>query len=104
MLVTEIYRKRARVNLEGRFLVRIIYDDLKTYDLVGAATEVLGKTGYDYLIILIIMIIFFGFGYVCIVRLFMTQMSRTTHDTRFMTILVTSFPELTRELRKIREK
>ena len=31
------------MNLEGRFLVRIVYDDSKTYDLVGAASEVLGK-------------------------------------------------------------
>lgn len=36
-------RKKAAVTLEGRFLVRIVYDDAKTYDLVGAATEVLGK-------------------------------------------------------------
>lgn len=38
----EAIKKKAGVNLEGRFLVRIVYDDLKTYDLVGAATEVLG--------------------------------------------------------------
>ncbi|XP_028400123.1 guanylate cyclase soluble subunit beta-1-like [Dendronephthya gigantea] len=38
----EEIKKKAGLKLEGRFLVRIVYDDFKTYDLVAAATEVLG--------------------------------------------------------------
>ncbi|MGH0158204.1 UNVERIFIED_CONTAM: hypothetical protein FKN15_043203 [Acipenser sinensis] len=35
------YRKEAQLDVEGQFLVRIIYDDTKTYDLVAAASKVL---------------------------------------------------------------
>ena len=34
-------RKEAEVNMEGHFLVRQIYDDDVTYNLVGAAERVL---------------------------------------------------------------
>jgi len=37
------YRKEAQLDEEGQFLVRIIYDDSKTYDLVAAASKVLSK-------------------------------------------------------------
>ena len=36
-------RKEAQLDEEGQFLVRIIYDDSKTYDLVAAASKVLSK-------------------------------------------------------------
>lgn len=38
-----LYRKEAQLDEEGQFLVRIIYDDSKTYDLVAAASKVLSK-------------------------------------------------------------
>lgn len=41
-------RKRAGLNLEGGFLVRIVYDDMKTYDLVEAATDVLGNDSHYF--------------------------------------------------------
>ncbi|MGH0145967.1 UNVERIFIED_CONTAM: hypothetical protein FKN15_012936, partial [Acipenser sinensis] len=34
-------RKEAQLDVEGQFLVRIIYDDTKTYDLVAAASKIL---------------------------------------------------------------
>lgn len=37
------YRKKADVNMEGQFLVRQIYDDQITYNLVTAAVEILSK-------------------------------------------------------------
>lgn len=37
------FRKEAQLDEEGQFLVRIIYDDSKTYDLVAAASKVLSK-------------------------------------------------------------
>uniref|UniRef100_A0A4W3IQT3 Guanylate cyclase soluble subunit beta-1 n=1 Tax=Callorhinchus milii TaxID=7868 RepID=A0A4W3IQT3_CALMI len=39
--VWEDIKKEAQLDVEGQFLVRIIYDDSKTYDLVGAASKVL---------------------------------------------------------------
>lgn len=36
-------RKEAEVNMEGHFLVRQIYDDEVTYNIVGAAERVLSK-------------------------------------------------------------
>lgn len=39
-------RQKAEVNMEGQFLVRQIYDDEITYNLVGAAVEVLSKSIY----------------------------------------------------------
>ena len=36
-------RKEAEVNMEGHFLVRQIYDDDVTYNIVGAAERVLSK-------------------------------------------------------------
>lgn len=38
-----LFRKEAQLDEEGQFLVRIIYDDSKTYDLVAAASKVLSK-------------------------------------------------------------
>lgn len=37
------FRRQAEVNMEGQFLVRQIYDDEITYNLIGAAVEVLSK-------------------------------------------------------------
>lgn len=37
-------RRKAEVNMDGQFLVRQIYDDEITYNLVGAAVEVLSKS------------------------------------------------------------
>lgn len=37
------YRKEAEVNMEGHFLVRQIYDDDVTYNIVGAAERVLSE-------------------------------------------------------------
>lgn len=37
------FRKEAQLDEEGQFLVRIIYDDSKTYDLVAAASKVLSR-------------------------------------------------------------
>ncbi|GAB0092356.1 Guanylate cyclase [Sergentomyia squamirostris] len=52
-------RKKAEVNMEGQFLVRQIYDDEITYNLIGAAVEILeipadailelfGKTFFEF--------------------------------------------------------
>ncbi|XP_069778965.1 guanylate cyclase soluble subunit beta-1 [Narcine bancroftii] len=40
-LVWENIKKEAQLDVEGQFLVRIIYDDSKTYDLISAASKVL---------------------------------------------------------------
>ena len=37
------YRKEAAVEVDGHFLTRMVYDDMKTYDLVTAAVNVLGN-------------------------------------------------------------
>jgi guanylate cyclase soluble subunit beta len=39
----ELLRKKAEVTMEGQFLVRQIYDDELTYNLIGAAVELLSK-------------------------------------------------------------
>ncbi|GCB71953.1 hypothetical protein scyTo_0008982, partial [Scyliorhinus torazame] len=39
--VWEDIKKEAQLDVEGQFLVRIIYDDSKTYDLISAASKVL---------------------------------------------------------------
>ena len=36
-------RKEAGLEMEGHFLVRQVYEDVKTYDLVGAASKVLSE-------------------------------------------------------------
>lgn len=41
-----IFRKKAEVSMEGQFLVRQIYDDEITYNIIGAAVEVLSKLKY----------------------------------------------------------
>lgn len=38
-----IFRHDADVAMEGQFLVRQIYDDEITYNLIGAAVQVLSK-------------------------------------------------------------
>lgn len=38
-----VFRREAQLDIEGQFLVRIIYEDAKTYDLVAAASKVLSK-------------------------------------------------------------
>lgn len=43
-------RKEAQLDEEGQFLVRIIYDDSKTYDLVAAASKVLSKLNVTFLL------------------------------------------------------
>lgn len=43
-------RKEAQLDEEGQFLVRIIYDDSKTYDLVAAASKVLSKLNMIFLL------------------------------------------------------
>ncbi|EPY87969.1 hypothetical protein CB1_000204006 [Camelus ferus] len=42
--------KEAQLDEEGQFLVRIIYDDSKTYDLVAAASKVLSKLNVTFLL------------------------------------------------------
>lgn len=37
-------RKKAEVNMEGQFLVRQIYEDEITYNLIGAAVEILSTS------------------------------------------------------------
>ncbi|CDQ91964.1 unnamed protein product [Oncorhynchus mykiss] len=39
--VWEDIKREAQLDVEGQFLVRIIYEDAKTYDLVAAASKVL---------------------------------------------------------------
>lgn len=48
MILTFTHHKRykAEVKMEGQFLVRQIYDDEITYNIVGAAVEVLSKSIY----------------------------------------------------------
>lgn len=41
--LTLFSRREAQLDIEGQFLVRIIYEDAKTYDLVAAASKVLSK-------------------------------------------------------------
>ncbi|KAK4818757.1 hypothetical protein QYF61_018929 [Mycteria americana] len=44
-----LFRKEAQLDEEGQFLVRIIYDDSKTYDLVAAASKVLNLNAGEIL-------------------------------------------------------
>jgi hypothetical protein len=44
------FRKEAQLDEEGQFLVRIIYDDSKTYDLVAAASKVLSRLKTTFLL------------------------------------------------------
>lgn len=37
-------RKKADLSMEGQFLIRQIYDDEITYNLIGAAVEILSKS------------------------------------------------------------
>lgn len=41
-----VFRKNADLQMEGQFLVRQIYDDELTYNLISAAEEVLRKFLY----------------------------------------------------------
>ena len=43
LLIFLLSRKKAEVAMEGQFLVRQIYDDEITYNLIGAAVEILSK-------------------------------------------------------------
>uniref|UniRef100_A0A8B9LM23 Guanylate cyclase soluble subunit beta-1 n=1 Tax=Astyanax mexicanus TaxID=7994 RepID=A0A8B9LM23_ASTMX len=47
--VWEDIKREAQVDVEGQFLVRIIYEDGKTYDLVSAASKVLKMDAGDIL-------------------------------------------------------
>ncbi|XP_049577132.1 guanylate cyclase soluble subunit beta-1 [Syngnathus scovelli] len=47
--VWEDIKREAQLDIEGQFLVRIIYDDTKTYDLVAAASKVLKIDAGDIL-------------------------------------------------------
>lgn len=40
-------RRKAEVTMEGQFLVRQIYDDEITYNLIGAAVEILSESEVD---------------------------------------------------------
>ena len=42
-----IQRKEAAVEMEGSFIVRLIYDDDISYALVGAASKVLSMFMFD---------------------------------------------------------
>lgn len=46
------FRREAQVDVEGQFLVRIIYEDAKTYDLVAAASKVLSKVVFVIVVVL----------------------------------------------------
>ncbi|EDM00851.1 guanylate cyclase 1, soluble, beta 3, isoform CRA_b [Rattus norvegicus] len=48
--VWEDIKKEAQLDEEGQFLVRIIYDDSKTYDLVAAASKVLSRLKTAFLL------------------------------------------------------
>jgi hypothetical protein len=41
-------RKEAGVELEGHFMIRVIYNDDATYALVGAASKVLSKSYFKF--------------------------------------------------------
>ncbi|XP_075909667.1 guanylate cyclase soluble subunit beta-1 isoform X1 [Petromyzon marinus] len=47
--VWEKIKKEAQLDLEGQFLVRFIYDDSQTYDLISAASKVLGVESSEIL-------------------------------------------------------
>uniref|UniRef100_A0A8C5A7W7 Guanylate cyclase soluble subunit beta-1 n=1 Tax=Gadus morhua TaxID=8049 RepID=A0A8C5A7W7_GADMO len=47
--IWEDIKREAQLDVEGQFLVRIIYDDAKTYDLVAAASKVLKIDAGDIL-------------------------------------------------------
>ncbi|TKS68251.1 Guanylate cyclase soluble subunit beta-1 [Collichthys lucidus] len=47
--VWEDIKREAQLDIEGQFLVRIIYEDAKTYDLVAAASKVLKIDAGDIL-------------------------------------------------------
>lgn len=42
-LFSFLFRKKAELIMEGQFLIRQIYDDEITYNLIGAAVEILSK-------------------------------------------------------------
>lgn len=42
-ITTCFFRKEAAIEIEGQFLVRVIYEDEITYSLVFAAEKCLGK-------------------------------------------------------------
>lgn len=50
-------RREAQVDVEGQFLVRIIYEDAKTYDLVAAASKVLSKFIYFLFMFFIVVVL-----------------------------------------------
>jgi len=43
LIILYVYRKDAEVTMDGQFLVRQIYDDEITYNLVSSAAQILGK-------------------------------------------------------------
>lgn len=43
IVLPPFYRKEAGLEMDGHFLVRQVYEDAKTYDLVGAASKVLSE-------------------------------------------------------------
>ena len=44
-------RERANVHMDGHFLLRVVYEDKITFDLVQAATEILGQCDPDPLVL-----------------------------------------------------
>lgn len=56
-----VSRREAQLDVEGQFLVRIIYEDSKTYDLVAAASKVLSKC-YFWLVNIILLSLFVVLG------------------------------------------
>ena len=46
-----VARKEAQLEMDGCFLIRLIYDDTISYDLVGAASKVLGKLPLIFLFV-----------------------------------------------------
>jgi hypothetical protein len=46
-----IYRKEAGVEIDGHFMIRVIYNDADTYALVEAACKILSKNSHQINII-----------------------------------------------------
>jgi len=50
-LLLYLCRQKVELKLEGHFLQRIVYEDDITYSLVGAASEVLGKSSLVHVVL-----------------------------------------------------
>lgn len=65
-------RKKAEVTMEGQFLVRQIYDDEITYNLIGAAVEILSKFFFYDLLLFMFYFLFFVYIFFFMLKILKT--------------------------------